>query len=230
MAEEIKENASGAPDPSSVKKVQKVELDLDDAPFLDDEPELEPEPKKEELPSREAAAETPVTEGKLSFKDRLLANKKKLIIAVGGAVALVVIAVVVKIFLFGEPTPPPPPPPKEPEIVTVAPKTLPPAPTSKFSLRWEPFWVEVKDTEGAVRYLTLQFSIPTENQNVFIEMNMKGLILRDALFYYLRNQPIISLSDDSKVQAFKGDLLTVINEHLGSGKVNEILIEEYLVQ
>jgi flagellar FliL protein len=139
---------------------------------------------------------------------------------------LLVAAICVNVFLFSE-TPPPAP---EPEKVLAAPKPLPEAPVPLHLLQWEPFWIELKDTEGAIRFLTLKFSVPTDNPSLFAEMNGKKLILRDALFYYLRNQPIISLTDEAKVQAFKGDLLTVMNEHLGSGKVSELLIQDYLVQ
>lgn len=232
MAEEPKDAEAGAQGTPSAKMEQKVELDLDDAPFLEDdlEPEPEPEPEKKDASSHRPDAPVTSAKGEATLKDRLSANKKKLVMAAGGAVVLLLMAVLVNVFLFsGEPEPAPPAP-EEPETVTVAPKTMPPAPSPQFSMRWEPFWVELKDTEGAIRYLTLRFSVPTDNPNVFAEMNIKKLILRDALFYYLRNQPIVSLSDEARVQAFKGELLTVINEHLGSGKVNEVLIEEYLVQ
>ena len=234
MAEEPNDQGiadEGAPSaetsPASRSKVdKKVELDLDDAPFLeDDEPEPEPEPKKAPPPVRESA---PLPD-KPSLRDRLNANRKKLILAGGGAVVLLIAAIAVNMLLFSDDTPPQPVAP-EPEKVLAAPKTLPPAPTPQFLMQWEPFWVELKDTEGAVRFLTCTFSIPTDNQVLFAEMNVKKLILRDALFYYLRNQPILSLTDTDRVQVFKSDLLTVLNEHLSSGKANELLIQDYLVQ
>lgn len=234
MAEEPKtaDAAKSAAQSPSSKVNAKVELDLDDAPFLEEEEEeAAPEPAKEPEPKK--AAPAPAAPEKLSLKDRLLSNKKKLILAGGGAVVLLVAAVTVNVFLFsGEEAPPPPvaAPAPDPEVVLAAPKPLPEAPVPQFTMQWEPFWVELKDTEGAVRFLTCKFSVPTDNPILFTEMNAKGLILRDAIFYYLRNQPIISLRDEEKVQDLKSDLLTVMNEHLGSGKVSEILIEDYLVQ
>lgn len=233
MAEEPK-TAPQAPSPPS-KDNAKVELDLDDAPFLEEEEEEEEEPKPEPVkpPEPGKAAPAPAAREKPSLKDRLLANKKKLILAGGGAVLLLAAAVGVNVFLFsGEDAPPPPPaaPAPDPEKILAAPKPLPEAPVPQFTMQWEPFWVEIKDTEGAVRFLTCKFSVPTDNPILFTEMNAKNLILRDAIFYYLRNQPIISLRDEEKTQALKSDLLTVMNEHLGSGKVSEILIEDYIVQ
>ena len=219
---------SGGANPSSVKVSAKVELDLDDSPFLDDdEPDPEPEPEKEVAPPADVVAPAQVEPS--SFKDRLLASKKKLILIGGGTVLLLVVAIAVKLFFFStEKTPPPPPP--EPEVIVEEPAPPPPPPVQTFVMQWEPFWVELKDTEGDSRFLTVQFNVPTENPVLFGEMNGKKFILRDAIFYYLRNQPIISLRDEARVQAFKSDLLTVMNEHLGSGKVSELLIQEYLVQ
>lgn len=210
------------------KTDKKVELDLDDAPFLEDEPEPQParEPEKPARPHEEAAA--PAARPRLP--QRLLANKRKLAVAGGGALLLIIAAIYANVFLFsGEPKAPLPPQP-EPEQVAIAPKPLPPAETPHFIIQFEPFWVELKDTEGAIRFLMFRFSVPTNSEILFAEMNVKMLILRDALFYYLRNQPIISLSDEARAMTFKEELITVINEHLGSGKVSEILIQDYLIQ
>ena len=209
------------------KEEGKVELDLDDSPFLEDD-EPEPEPQKTSAPPQESNA--PAQEARPSVKDRLSANKKKVIMAAGAALLLFGAAMVVNVSILPTKDMPPPPPP-EPEKAAPAPAPpQPPVPPPVMTLQWEPFWVELKDTEGDSRFLTLRFSIPTENPALYGEMSGKIFILRDAVFYYLRNQPIISLKDDARVQAFKSDLLTVMNEHLGSGKVSEILIQEYFVQ
>lgn len=223
-------NTNGA-EPSGEKALQKVELDLDDAPFLDDEPEPEakdePEPEATEAaPPVEEEAPRKKAPGALLVQ-RLRANKKQLALAGGGAVILALVAFAVNMFLFSAPEEQPPPPT---ETVTVRPQTSPPAETPRHIMQFEPFWVELKDTEGAIRFLNCRFSVPTENATLFAEMNIKVLILRDALFYYLRNQPILSLSDEFRVQAFKADLMTVINEHLGSGKISEILIQDYIIR
>lgn len=211
---------------SSSKGDAKVELDLDDAPFLNDE-EPEPEPKKPPKKADQAPTQPPEPVD----EKKGLSKKKKIAIAGGAVGFLLVVGIVLKLFVFaGDPPPPKPLPAPEPEKVLATPQLSPPAPVPQFTLQWEPFWVELKDTEGAIRFLTVKFSIPTDNPVLFAEMNAKMLILRDALFYYLRNQPIISLSDEAKVKAFKGDLLTVINEHLGGGKASEILVQDYLVQ
>ena len=218
----------GATSASHANVETKVELDLDDAPFLEeDEPEPAPEPEK--APPEDQKVTPPPDES--SFKERLLTGKKKILIAGGLAVVLLGAAFAVNTFFFsGGDKPPPQPLGPEPEKVLASPKPLPPAPVPNFVVQWEPFWVELKDTEGALRFLAGKFSFPTDSPILFAEMNAKKLILRDAIFYYLRNQPILSLTDNDKVQLFKKDLLSVLNEHLASGKANEVLIEDYLIQ
>ncbi|CAK7063981.1 MAG: hypothetical protein DELT_01557 [Desulfovibrio sp.] len=202
----------------------KVELDLDDAPFLDEEEEEQAAAP----PPEEEAAAPPVT-APLPATEPAPANKKKKLILAGiGGVVIIIVGVVANVFLFSGKTDAPPPPP--PPVADVTETPPPPPPPQEFVMAWEPFWVEMKDTEGASQFLTIKFSVPTKNPIVFAEMNGRKLIIRDALFYYLRKQPILSLSDEAKVTALKDDLLTVINERLGSGKVSEILIEDYLLQ
>ena len=229
-AQKLFENTRGAT--PAGREEGKVELDLDDSPFLDDdEPEQKPEPVSQKKSTQSVEKDDPVQEKPASFKDRLLANRKKLVLAGGAFLLLFAVAIFVNTtILSGGDSPAPPPP--EPEKVAVAQPAAPqpPAQPPVLVMQLEPFWVELKDTEGDSRFLTLRFNIPTDNPALHGEMSGKVFILRDAIFYYLRNQPIISLRDDAKVQAFKGDLLAVMNEHLGSGKVSEILIQEYFVQ
>lgn len=208
---------------------QKVELDMDDAPFLeDDEPEAEEE--KEEHGEPDEVMPPPV-EKPASFMQRLLANKKRLFLAGGAFVFLVAAAIGATIFLGGEKAPPPPPGPVErTEQLPEGPPPLPEAPLPKHVMSFEPFWVEQRDTEGNIRFLSLTFAVPTDNDMLFAELNGKKLTLRDALFYYLSRRPLIMLQDEKTMATLKADLMTVINEHVANGKVNDIFIESYLVQ
>ena len=224
-----------APSAPAKNLEQKVALDLDDAPFLEEEKETPPPPKKTE-PSVATAAEPqpkqPAQPLLSSLKDRLLAHKKKIILAGIAAVVLVAVALVLNIFIFGKPAPapaPPPPPPPAAPAPAPSPPPAPPKPTVLL-MQWEPFWVEVKDTEGAIRFLTCKMSIPTENPILFAEMQARKLILRDAVFYYLRNQIPAPLTDQARVDIFKNEVLIVLNEHLSSGKIAEVLIENYIIQ
>ncbi len=221
---------SGA-DAAAAKIAQKVELDLDDAPFLNEEPEPEPEkePEAEENPQN-VSLELPAKKSRLQLlKERLLSNKKRLAIAGASFVLLLAAGIGVNVFLSGAPKPPPAPEPRK-IVVDDAPKPLPAAPVSQYTLRWDPFWVEQKDSEGATRFLICRFAIPTDNPTLYAEMQQKKITLRDAFFYYLRNLPLTPLTTEAGTRKLKQELMTVVNEHVASGKVEDIYIEEYLIK
>ena len=217
---------------------QKVELDLDDAPFLEDEPPPEePKPVAETPPP---APEAPKDTGpkKLSLLERIKAKlppKKKLLIIGGGAGVFLIGAIVGAFFLFSGPKAPPPPPP--PAVVEPRRETLPSGPKlpdtpppAQFLLSWDPFWVEQKDTEGSIRFLVCKFGVPTDSAPLYGEMQAKKVVLRDAIYYYLRNRTLTILDTEAKTAALKDELRTVINEHVASGKVEDIYIENYLIR
>jgi len=61
-------------------------------------------------------------------------------------------------------------------------------------------------------------------------MRQKMTVLRDAVFYYLRNKNLTFLSDKSNVDELKEDLLSVINQFLSSAQLERLLIEQYVVK
>lgn len=224
----------------------KVELDLDDAPFLEDDdakPEKEA-PEKSPAPAAPAAPATPGTQSppkgentRQSFLHRLLADKKRLALAGGAFLFLLAAGIGVNVFLGGDDAPPPvnaapPVAATAPTAVQLpeGPPQLPATPTAKHLMRFSPFWVEQKDAEGNIRFLSLTFSIPTDNDMLFAELVGKNIVLRDALFYYLSNRPLVTLQNETTMAALKADLMTVINEHTANGKVNDIFIENFLIQ
>lgn len=212
-----------SPAPSS-KATQKVELDLDDAPFLEDEDEEE-EGTEEEPRQLESVEEAPVEKK----------TKVKLFIIIGIVVIILLLStILVKLFFFSdtpavveEPIteetfeeapqslPEPPPPPEEPGV------TL---------LRMDPFWVEQKDKKNHTRFLVARFAMTTTDPVVVAEYGRKTLILRDAIYFYLKNKDLQFLSDKKNVEKLKSDLLMVINQYIVAGQFDEILFEEYLVR
>jgi flagellar FliL protein len=217
-AEELK-----GPDISTLDK-DKVELDLDDAPFLEEEEVEEEQP--EEAPA--AAVEAPA-EGPTGLK-KLLANKKILFGGIG--VLVVVIGVIAWLVLFkskGPEAPPPPPPAKEEKKPEPKPEPEPPKP-EELAVVFEPFWVELPDEKGAPRLLVCKFATHTPNQALFTEIQSKAIVLRDAMYYYLKNKSLVFLTDKKNVDLFKRDMLAVINQYLEFDQINDILIEEYLVK
>ncbi len=214
-----------SPAPAS-KATQKVELDLDDAPFLEDEDEEEdlPEDEPEELESLE---EAPAQKK----------SKSKLIIFIGiGVIILLLAAILAKLFLFNDA----PPPAKEPapieesfeEIPESVPEEVPPPPEEPgvSLLRMDPFWIEQKDEKKNTRFLIARFAMTTKDERVVAEYGRKTLILRDAVYFYLKNKDLEFLADKKNVEKLKKDLLMVINQYIVAGEFEEILFEKYLVR
>lgn len=208
------------------KALQKVDLDLDDAPFLEDE---KPEEKPKEKPS--ASSETPV-----KVKEAQPASNKKLLLIIGIAGLVVVGALV--FFLTRKPAAPPSPPKEEqpaPEPVpepTPPPPSLPepPAPKPEIVMPMEPFLVEMTDSKGRSRFLTIRFTAVTQEKTVEQEFKRNLIVVRDAVYYYLKNKNMEFLTDKNNTDALKKDVLSVINQFIGPQPLDNLLIEDFLVK
>lgn len=216
-----------APSPSNFN----VELDLDDAPFLD-----EPEP---EAPAPSGKNTVPVTmpakKARAGIKEKiraliplLLANKKRLILAGGSLAVILAVAVAINVFLFSgtkkaekaataEPT----------RIVVPSTPQEEGAPPPRFIVEWEPFWVPLKGSEGEIRFLVFQFSIPTDDPTLNAELRARTILLRDAVYYFLKNKEVTPLLDKESTDTLREDIVSVINEHVVTGKVTTLLFSNY---
>ena len=201
----------------------KVELDIEDAPFLQEAEEKPPPPK-----APEPAPSPPAEEKKPSRFATLLANKKRLALIAGGVLLLLLAPIAISLLLGGEKPAPVP----ETPVQTVQ-KGDPPrqdAPAGpKFLFKGEPFLIERRGSEGELRFLRCRFSIPTDNPVLYAELQAKNIAVRDAIYYYLNNKPLTFLSDNAHTLVLKTDLISVINEHISAEKIQELYIEEYLV-
>ncbi len=231
-AEESAEEESAeesAEENSSGKAAQKVDLDLDDAPFLEDEDEEDdlPDEEPEDLPSLE---EEP-------------AKKKRspmLFVYIGIAVIILLLAAIaVKVFFLDKPAPAPKEEPQLEEVLEEEPpppepaEQAPPPPPEEPGvtlIRMEPFWVEQRDENGQVRFLVARFSLTTTDELVLAEYSRKKVTIRDAVYYYLKNKDLKFLSDKENGETLKKDLLLVINQYIAAGRFEKILFEDYLVR
>ncbi len=212
-AEELRE-VGPAPDKD------KVELDLEDAPFLDEEEETEAD--KEPKPPLDLGGGAPQKKGLAA----LLKNKKLLI---GGGLGLLLL-VTALIFLMRPSAKEEAPPPPTPPPVEAQPEPAKPPEPEAIVVSWDPFWIEHTDTNGTVRFLVCKFSASTISEKLAWEIKHKQLVLRDAIYYFLRNKDLTFLSDKTNVEVLKKDLLSVINQYLANGQLDDLLIEEYLVK
>ena len=204
----------------------KVELDLDDAPFLMDDEEPEPEPEAPpDAESAPADAEA-LPEGKKRLNFKALLKDKRVLAGAGSALILLGVAA---FFLFSSPaeeTPPPPEP--EPQTTEEAPKE--PAKPTEYYIRWEPFWVEFTDSEGNVRFLVCRFAGVTTNEALKMEAETKQLVLRDTIYYYLTHKDKDFLGNTANAEALKRDILAVVNQYLSSGQIDQVLLEDYVIK
>ena len=193
--------------------LRKVELDLDDAPFLTEQ-ESPPPAKKEDAPLQVAADAPPNT-------------KKKLILIAGAAALVVVLAAAAAVWWFVLRTPPPQPPePVKPEVIVVpTPKTPTAKPDSVKELA--PFVIPRQTAKGA-RFLICKFSTVSQSPRVGMEIDQKLIPLRDALYYYLSSKPDAFLLDPASAPTIKKDLSGVLNDYLTQGRIEDILFESYL--
>jgi flagellar FliL protein len=205
---------------------QKVELDLEDAPFLEEEEELAPEPAKPvQAVSLEAEPEKKPAAG-------LLKNKKLLIIIAAALVLLIGGGVAVKLLFFkgGKTEAPKEAPAHGAKHEPEANATKPAPEKPEIEVRMEPFWVEQKGQNDEIRFLIVRILLTTTDQMVAKEFEARGLAARNAVFYYLKNKDIMFLSDEQNVEKLKSELLLVLNQYVTDGKFDALMFEEYVVK
>lgn len=198
--------------------VKKVELDLDDAPFLQADKEVAP------VPTHEAAVPDPGEDDAAKAKAR---KKKLLIIIIAGVVLLAIAGVAAWWFLFRGPPPPAGPAPLEPEVIVV-PGAPAPTASSEIAREFAPFIVPVKGADGRENFLVCKFTAITNSQNINREIDQQRIALRDAVYYYLRGKDSAFLLNARNGEQIKKDLLSVFNDYLTQGKLEDILFESYL--
>jgi flagellar FliL protein len=208
----------------SPRAMQKVELDLDDAPFLEEE--VEAPAAVEELPTAPPPQEFEETPAPPLWKN------KKILIGAGGILVLLGLAVWWFFLRAAPPAPPPPPPPPPP--VEEAPKpeepAPPPIPPDAF-FPMDSFVVEKKDPAGGIKILTLKIKLVyKDDPKLAQELQAKRLILRDGLYYNLKNKSFANLTDKQSVDQLREELRAVVDNYLNAGQVDQVLFEELLVK
>jgi flagellar FliL protein len=197
---------------------KKVQLDLDDAPFL---------PEKEQAPpsAEEDSPEQGLPEGAEDNAPKQGTGRKKLLILAGAAGLLLLAALAAGGWFFLRK--PPPPEAAKPEVIVVPSKPETQA-TPDYIREFSPFLVYHSDGGGGGRFLVCKFATLTKVQNLNREMDQKMLPLRDAVYYYLRSKTPEYLINSGSFPEIKKDLTAVINHYLTQGQIEDILFESYL--
>lgn len=213
----------------SAGSLQKVELDLDDAPFLKKEEASPPavRPSEPSAPAQEKPG------GK---------KRKKLLMLGGAALALLAAIGIGAYWFFGRTPPPPPPALPEPERVLV-PSQKPVEAPKEYVKEFAPFVVPrhmhsesgpANPAKGSfprgddTRFLVCKFSVFATDPNVAAEMDREMVRLRDAVYYYLLSKSSQFLTDAHNGRQIRDDLRGVVNDYLSQGKIEGILFESYL--
>ena len=204
------------------RTTRKVDLDLDDAPFLEEE-EAPPEPVEE------PKALAPIEEPRPKAKHSLLTNK---FFYIGLAVLLVAVAVAVKLLFFkAKPAPPPEPPPEANQTQEAPPPPEPPkAEPPQVQLKLAPFLIEQRDQGGEIRFLDIRVTLTAKNETLAKNFAQETVTVRNAIFYYLKNKDLQFLTDETNSERLKRELLAVVNQYMGAGQFDELLFEQYMVK
>lgn len=208
----------------------KVELDIDDAPFLEEEeeePEAEQPPPPPSLPPGQEDEEEP--KGIKALLSKLTSSKKRMALAGGLGLAVLLAPLAFLFFSGGDKPAPEPPVDVTPPPAPSAPPAIPQQPERRYVFEGAPYLVERRGSEGEIRFLHVRFTLVTDNPALFAEMQQKSILLRDAVYHYLSNKPLTFLSDEEQFNMLRTDLISVINEHLTADKISELNFEEYLV-
>ena len=207
------------------KVLPKVQLDIDDAPFLREKEPEAPPPKTREPEALPEAPSPPAEDADARKK------KKRIIIGVALLALLLAAAGGGAVWWFVLRTPPPPPP--TPQVVVV-PSTPPDSHPAEFLIPIAPFWLELTNDsprdKDKIFFLVCKFTALSKSEAILQEMQNKAIVIRDALYFYLKNKSYDFLTQPDNTQTIKNDLKSVINGYLTAGKVDDMLFERYLTK
>ena len=213
-------------DSEASRAARKVDLDLDDAPFLEDEEEEE-EAIDEAPPVAAPALDT----GPKKEKKPLPAWLTNKFLYIGIGVALALFLGIWFLFLRPGASKPTPKEEPKPEVVEQAKQPeVPPEVKHDNLVKLDPFLIEAKDKDGQTRFLEISLVFATPDQ--FLADNLVRLTptVRYALYYYMHSKDLTFLTDEENSENLKKELLAVVNQYMSSGRYETVLFEEYVVK
>ena len=219
--------SQGKPQDEDMSGSIKVELDLDDAPFLNDFEEEEEE--KEEEAAEEAIPDLTDAETEEEPKKGLLANKKKLLILTVALLLILAGGTGALFFFTGEEAEPEPEPADKRRVVVITDQPEEELSEAVQVVALAPFIIPSKGSEGEVRLLHCTLHIPFDDPVQQQEINARMLEIRNAIYYYLVNKPLAHLSSEEEATLLKQDLTNVLNELLTVKKIHDMYIQEYVI-
>lgn len=207
----------------------KVALDTEGAAYLSEEilTPVDNHPLPAETYMPESAEDTEVAEATTKRRSKIVK------LAVVAGIVLLLVAGIAAYFLTRPASPPPEPEVEKvekPEVIVVPSTPDSPATPQEITTTFEPFWVVVSDGKGGEVFLTAKFAVISRNQETPAELERSKLLLRDAIYFYLKNQNASYLSDARNYDTIKKELASVLDGYLRTGHVEDMLFESYLSQ
>lgn len=197
----------------------KVELDLEDAPFLSKEPEV-----SEEAKSSKSVGNDGLDDEDLENQANLFSRKKKIILISAGVALLLLIGLGV-IFV---------PTLLEDDAILQNVIVVPSADVQKgpavHQLKLEPFLVQCIDGSNKIHFLEATFVLSTANREVFHEISNNQKVLRDTIYYFLEIQSSAFLLDTTNQEKLKKELLNALDDTIVSGPLDDLYIDNYLIR
>lgn len=208
-------------------KNQKVQLDIEDAPFLlDTEEEAIPLKETEDI-SQSLTHTLPNEQDQDNILRRKKLRKQKIVVII---LSIFIIVVLISWFLFSQDVPQLEEEPILPETtVVIVPSEKKVTGPQEYKITFEPFTV-AQPSGNSVKFLEATFVGISKDEKVIKESKSKELVLRDAIYYYLSNKTHGHLIDPKNALVIKQDLLDIVNGYLISGKMEDILLENYIVK
>lgn len=203
---------------------QKVELDLDDAPFLEEEEEEEEGKKPDKRPGKQDIEEKKEQKQKDAQSTAWWKSKKTIFMAAG--LLLLLLALLIW-FIFFHKSASTPEKTQDPSPEQEA-KQEESSKPEQINLEFKPFQIEYLQ-DGQIRFLFCKLAFAT-NDVLKWEIERKTMLLRDAIYYYLKNKKLTFLDNKDNVEQLKNDLLSVVNQFLSNGRIQQILLQEYRIE
>lgn len=204
------------------KASAKVELDIDDAPFLVEDEPPPPPAKLESTPQKDAAAAEDAAQA------AALRKRKRLIAAGVGLLVLIIVLAAAWFFALREVPAPEAPQGGVTVIVVPSPEKI--SGPTVYGVDFAPFLVPQHDAAGRVRFLRVHFSSETIEEKLAKEITEKVLVLRDAVYYYLRNKSHEFMLNPANLPGIKQDVIDILNGYLVQGKLEDLFIENLLMK
>lgn len=194
---------------------KKVELDLEDAPFLKEEQETQEQKEEKEEDSSSEPTETK--------EENAAPKKKKKLLLIGGIASfllLLVLGAVVYFFVLDDEV--------LPNIIVVESPEVQ-APPKTFELKLDPFVIQCIDNAGKIHFVKGSFILTTIHNDVFFEISNNQKVIRDAIYYYLEIQDPEVLLNPINHQLIKDGLFETVNKYVMAGSIDHLYIDSLLI-